>query len=73
MTDVMTVGTYPDEPLPGPNHAFVDSPTFRGDFLYKRVYPQWFPENPNPILEPPMYFPGHAWKGTSGMPQERYV
>jgi hypothetical protein len=27
----------------------------------------------NPIHEDPMFFPGNAWKGTSGMPQHRYV
>jgi hypothetical protein len=74
-TDVMTyAASYPDEPLPGPNYAFVESPTLRGDVLYKRVYPQRFPELPtNPVLEPPMFFPGNAWKGTSGMPQHRYA
>jgi hypothetical protein len=81
MTDVMTVGIYPDEPLPGPidgDFAWVDgvkpSP-FPGVFLHDGVHlveREWPPRDwprINPILDPPMYFPGNAWKGTSGMPQ----
>jgi hypothetical protein len=70
MTDVMTVGGYPHSPLPGPKHDFANAPVWRGEFPWEmdNWYIKRWPKS-NPILEPPMYFPGAAWKGTSGMPQ----
>jgi hypothetical protein len=75
MTDVMTTAfNYPDEPLPGPYHAARQSMIAYGEELDRIPWP---PANwadwgrrpaPSPILEPPMYFPGLAWKGTAGMP-----
>jgi hypothetical protein len=75
MTDVMTVGEYPHNPLPGPRMKVtgIGDP----DVLHGVTHParywhhiNWLPPAPsNPILESPMYFPGAAWKGTSGMPQ----
>jgi hypothetical protein len=72
VTDVMTVGVYPHDPLPGPDHTYVDAPYPRGEYVWGLVYPQRFPEK-NPIHEDPYFFPGNAWKGTSGMPQRVFV
>jgi hypothetical protein len=85
MTDVMTVGA-PNEPLPGPREGgtwkktpavYVDGVrpsnhpgVWEHDGVF-RIPTIWPPINP--VIDAPYYFPGHAWKGTSGMPQERYV
>jgi hypothetical protein len=81
MTDVMAVGTYPDNPLPGPRrireftdwfHAHEPIRVVDYDF-YRKFTEKHGPPQPSPILEEPMFFPGLAWKGTSGMPQHRYA
>jgi hypothetical protein len=65
--------SYPDDPLPGPRPLFdVLGAT---EIRYWRDM-NWLPPEPiriNPILEEPYFFPGNAWKGTSGMPQHRYA
>jgi hypothetical protein len=80
MTDVMTVGEYPKNPLPGPtmpntSYVWTDTPPMsmpNRPFVWHDI--NWLPPEPkNPILESPYFFPGNAWKGTSGMPQHRYV
>jgi hypothetical protein len=88
MTDVMTCGYYPDEPLPGPRGVIhmveskrkLPSPTMpNAPYVWTDTPPVAMPNRPyvwrdaNPVLEDPMYFPGNAWKGTSGMPQHRYA
>jgi hypothetical protein len=75
MTDVMTVGEYPDTPLPGPRQVVFD----RGA-TYATSWPEvgdaWHRINrlppSSPILERPYLLPGQGWKGTAGMPQHRY-
>jgi hypothetical protein len=72
MTDVMTVGAYPDDPLPGPrmdwvyDYTITPIPPPRRKILIDPDYSVY--RQPSPILESPMYFPGLAWKGTAGMP-----
>jgi hypothetical protein len=77
MTDVMTCGYYPDEPLPGPKERAIRDLIALADEVMTdyRNFPVccWPKEHVNPITESPMYFPGNAWKGTSGMPQHRYA
>jgi hypothetical protein len=70
MDDVMaTAFNYPYEPLPRPYNV-KDQPYL--DTIASRllILPDgWIiPTNRDVILEPPMYFPGYAWKGTAGMP-----
>lgn len=87
MTDVMTVGS-PGNPLPGPrlpSQPFRNGGSGTGVFVDivdhwpagvwvdpAKVQPTTL-RFPSPILEEPMYFPGAAWKGTSGMDQRAYV
>lgn len=79
MTDVMSVGTYPEEPLPKPEHVrefirwfYAHEPVRVVDYDFYRTYTETHGP-PSPILEEPYFFPGNAWKGTSGMPQHRYA
>jgi hypothetical protein len=71
MTDVMTVGIYPESPLPGPR--FVPAYDVVHDTWNWHLINRLPPEPKNPILEEPAFFPGAAWKGTSGMPQYRHA
>jgi hypothetical protein len=76
VTDVMTVGTYPEEPLPGPKMAIpVWLPHLTSAEMQERVQERLLTSfrKSNPIHEDPMFFPGNAWKGTSGMPQGRFL
>jgi hypothetical protein len=73
MTDVMSHGVYPHDPLPGPRQKTREE-VFRAwneamepirpvDYGFYRRYTETHGP-PNPILEPPAYFPGATWKHT---------
>jgi hypothetical protein len=75
VTDIMCCGYYPHDPVPGPR----EKPTVH-DWVMAHAPKDYdpIPNLPwliekNPIREDPMFFPGNAWKGTSGMPQGRFL
>jgi hypothetical protein len=74
MTDVMSHGVYPHDPLPGPLRAGMREVQTCGPyrawvapwgemFTQRLSDGEWrrFPK-PSPILEPPAYFPGATWQ-----------
>jgi hypothetical protein len=71
----MTVGIYPHDPLPGPVEADAIARWASWQTYIPEAYREIINYRPttNPIREEPMYFPGNAWKGTSGMPQRAAV
>jgi MoxR-like ATPase len=71
MTDVMSHGVYPHDPLPGRRERryqeffWVDPPASEEErIIRERLLRAFERPKPNPILEPPVYFPGATWKHT---------
>lgn len=68
MIDIMGAGFYPHDPLPGPlERAPASRPEMWYDlhgnpFVIDRNNPRPVYRPTNPILEPPMYFPGAGWQ-----------
>jgi hypothetical protein len=72
MTDVMSHGVYPHDPLPGPRERVALERAFQPIFwphytpeqIEQRVTERYLAQlrKTNPILEPPVYFPGATWK-----------
>ena len=63
--DVMCTGIYPNDPLPGPRKrdAINDLIAIADKLMedYRNFPVCCWPKNP--IIEPPMYFPGANWSG----------